>query len=155
MKSHEPNYKHQAPVGYLIHEVAKLLKRRFEEEAKAQGITLPQWRALAQIALHEGISQRELADSIDADPMTISGILDRLEKRGLLTRSVDPTDSRAKMAKLTPEGEDMFRKAREKGFAMYETALQGFTADEREMLKSALCKMRDNLSGVTAELEEV
>ena len=36
----------QAPLGYLIHEVARLLKRRFEDEAKTHGITLPQWRSL-------------------------------------------------------------------------------------------------------------
>ena len=41
------SYKHQAPMGYLIHEVARLMKRRFEEEAKMHGITLPQWRVLA------------------------------------------------------------------------------------------------------------
>jgi MarR family transcriptional regulator, transcriptional regulator for hemolysin len=155
MKSNEPIYKSQAPVGYLIHEVAKLLKRRFEEEAKAQGITLPQWRALAQIALHQNITQRALADSIDADPMTISGILDRLEKRGLLTRFPDPSDSRAKLARLTPEGDRLFAMAKEKGLAMYETAVQGLSEQERETLQSALCKMRDNLLGQAAELEEV
>lgn len=144
----------QAPLGYLIHEVARLLKRRFEDEAKTHGITLPQWRSLAHIALHEGITQRALADAIDADPMTVSGILDRLEKRGLVIRYPDPTDSRAKLAKLTPQGEAMFRKARETGLAMYEAATVGLTDEEREAMKSALCKMRDNLSGQPAELEE-
>jgi MarR family transcriptional regulator for hemolysin len=146
--------KTQAPLGYLIHEVARLLKRRFEDEAKSHGITLPQWRALAHIALHEGITQRALADAIDADPMTVSGILDRLEKRGMIDRSADPSDSRAKLARLTPEGELMFRKARETGLAMYEAATVGLTAEERDAMQSALCKMRDNLSGLTAELEE-
>ena len=38
-----------APLGYLVHEVARLMKRRFEEEARLQGVTLTQWRMLAQI----------------------------------------------------------------------------------------------------------
>ena len=70
------SYKHQAPMGYLIHEVARLMKRRFEEEAKVHGITLPQWRVLAQIALNDGITQVGLATAADTDPMTISGVLD-------------------------------------------------------------------------------
>ena len=102
MKSTDTDFKNSAPLGYLIHEVARLLKRRFEEEAKAHGITLPQWRALAQIALKDNITQRSLADAIDADQMTVSGILDRLEKRGLIDRFPDPKDSRAKLARLIP-----------------------------------------------------
>ena len=50
------------------------------------GITLPQWRALAQISQNESMTQRALAELIDTDPMTISGMLDRLEKRGLIER---------------------------------------------------------------------
>jgi DNA-binding MarR family transcriptional regulator len=146
--------KHRAPLGYLVHEVARLMKRRFEEEAKAHGITLAQWRALGQVATHECISQRELAEQIDADPMTVSGVLDRLEKRGLLERYPDPTDSRAKLARLTPAGERLFQTAREVGLAMYENSVADLSAEERQALQTGLEKMRANLSRQTAELEE-
>ncbi|MBN9360276.1 MULTISPECIES: MarR family transcriptional regulator [unclassified Devosia] len=149
------SYKHQAPMGYLIHEVARLMKRRFEEEAKVHGITLPQWRVLAQIALNDGITQVGLATAADTDPMTISGVLDRLEKRGLIDRYPDPTDSRAKLARLTAEGEEIFTTARKVGLSMYEAALEGVTPDERQTVITALSKMRENLSGQTADLEEV
>lgn len=148
-------YKHQAPMGYLIHEVARLMKRRFEEEARIHGITLPQWRVLGQIALNEGITQVALAAATDADPMTVSGVLDRLEKRGLIDRYADPTDSRAKLARLTAEGEEIFNTARAVGLQMYEAALVGVTPEERQTVISALTKMRDNLTGQAAELEEV
>ena len=155
MKSHEHVDQHQAPLGYLIFEVSRLFKRRFEELAKTNGVTLAQWRTLAQIAVHENITQREIADSIDADPMTVSGILDRLEKRGLIDRFADPSDSRAKVARLTPAGDEMFRQARAVGLAMYESAVVGLSDHERDVVKSALCKMRDNLAALPAELEEV
>ena len=77
------DYKAQAPLGYLIHEVARLMKRRFEDEASMQEVTLPQWRALAHISNQDGMTQKALARAVDTDPMTMSGILDRLEKRGL------------------------------------------------------------------------
>jgi MarR family transcriptional regulator for hemolysin len=151
----EMGMKAQAPLGYLIHEVARLMKRRFDEEARTHGITLPQWRTLAQIAIHEGITQRALADAADTDPMTMSGVLDRLEKRGLIDRYPDPTDSRAKLARLTPAGEEVFNEARRVGLAMFESALEGITPQEREIVISALGKMRANLMGQTAEFEEV
>lgn len=142
-------------MGYLIHEVARLMKRRFDEEARVHGITLPQWRTLAQIAIHEGITQRALAEAIDTDPMTISGVLDRLEKRGLIDRYPDPTDSRAKLARLTPVGTEVFNSAKRVGLAMYESALEGITPSEREIVISALARMRTNLIGQAAEFEEV
>jgi MarR family transcriptional regulator for hemolysin len=154
MKSQQ-TYKHQAPLGYLVHEVARLMKRRFEEEARVHGITLPQWRVLAQIALNEGITQVALAAATDTDPMTVSGVLDRLEKRGLIERYADPTDSRAKFARITAEGERIFTTARKVGLAMYEAALEGVTPEERQIAISALSRMRENLSGQAADLKEV
>lgn len=141
-------------MAYLIFEVARHMKRRFEEQAKSYGITLPQWRALAEVATHDGISQRALADRIDADPMTVSGIMDRLEKRGLIERYADPGDSRAKFARLSPAGEELFRTAHQVGFAMHETAVAGLTPAELEALRSGLEKMSANLSDQPAELEE-
>lgn len=154
MKSQQ-TYKHQAPLGYLIHEVARLMKRRFEEEAKTHGITLPQWRVLGQIAMNEGITQVQIATATEIDPMTVSGVLDRLDKRGLIDRYADPTDSRAKLARLTAEGEALYTTARKVGLAMYEASLEGVTEDEREALIGVLSRMRINLSGQSAELEEV
>ncbi len=149
------DYKTQAPLGYLIHEVARLMKRRFEDEASMQGITLPQWKALAYISANDGITQKALAAAIDTDPMTISGVLDRLEKRGLIERYVDPTDSRAKLARILPEGDEVVRNARRIGLAMYESALDGVSPGDRETVVAVLGKMRGNLIGQTAELEEV
>ena len=142
-------------MGYLIHEVARLMKRRFEEQTRVQGITLPQWRVLAQVALNQGITQVALATATDSDPMTVSSVLERLEKRGLIDRYADPTDSRAKLARLTAEGERIFTTARTVGFAMYEAALEGITPEERQTVISALTKMRDNLAGQAAESEDV
>ncbi len=147
------NFKTRAPMGYLIHEVARLMKRRFEDEARLHDITLPQWRTLSQIALTEGVTQAQLAANIDVDPMTMSGILNRLEKRGLIDRFPDPADSRAKLARLTAEGEALFETARTVGFAMYEAALQGVSKADQDLVVAALSKMRDNLTGQSAEKE--
>lgn len=148
------DYKAQAPLGYLIHEVARLMKRRFEGEASRQEITLPQWRALAHISNQDGMTQKALANAVDTDPMTMSGILDRLEKRGLIERYADPTDNRAKLARITEQGIEVVNSARQIGIAMYEAALEGVSAEDREITVAVLAKMRGNLIGLEAELEE-
>lgn len=146
--------KSRIPLGYLIHEVARLMKRRFEDEAQAHGITLPQWRTLAVMAQNEGIAQSDIATAIDADPMTMSGILDRLDKRGLIERYPDPRDSRAKMARITTEGHALFEEARSVGIAMYESALEGVDASQQQVAIAALTRMRDNLVGQQAREKE-
>ena len=107
-----------APLGHLVHEVARLFRRRFEEEAKVHGITMPQWKALAEIARNPGITQVALAALTDTDPMTMSGILDRLEKRELIERSPDPRDSRAKVVHIASAGVHIVDSARKVGLAI-------------------------------------
>lgn len=146
--------KSRIPLGYLIHEVARLIKRRFEEEAQTHGITLPQWRTLAVIAQNDGVPQSDIAAAIDADPMTMSGILDRLDKRGLIERYPDPKDSRAKMARITAEGHTLFEKARSVGITTYESALEGVDATQQQVAIAALTRMRENLVGQEAREQE-
>jgi MarR family transcriptional regulator for hemolysin len=151
---HNPNFDREKSIGYLVHEVARLFRRRFEDEARTHAVTLPQWRALAEIYRSEGISQVSLAGCIDTDPMTLSGILDRLEKRGLVERYTDPNDSRAKLARLTAEGTELVSTAKNVGRELYENALSGLSATERDRLADGLRRVRDNLNNMTAEEKE-
>jgi len=148
------NLDKEKSVGFLVHEVARLFRRRFEEEARVHGITLPQWRALAEIYKNQGISQVTLASCIDSDPMTLSGILDRLEKRGLVERYPDPNDSRAKLARLTSSGAELVDTARSIGREFYENALAGVSETERARLVAGLTRIRANLNNMTAEEKE-
>jgi DNA-binding MarR family transcriptional regulator len=141
-------------IGFLVHEVARLFRRRFEDEARTHGVTLPQWRALIEIYKSDGISQVTLAGSIDTDPMTMSGILDRLEKRGLIERYPDPNDSRAKLARMTSEGETLVSTARNVGRELYENALNGLSPAEREDLAAGLMCIKNNLTNMTSDQKE-
>ncbi|HQZ12249.1 MAG TPA: MarR family transcriptional regulator [Devosia sp.] len=143
-----------APLGYLIHEVSRQFRRRFEEYAKGQGVTLPQWKAMAEIARNPGITQVALAAAADSDPMTMSGILDRLEKRGFVERSADPRDSRAKIVNLAPGGAAVVERARAVGLTIYARATEGMGADEEAVLRDALERIRGNLAGMDAEEKE-
>ncbi len=143
-----------ASIGYLVREVARLFRRRFEEEASTHGFTLPQWRALAALSRNAGISQVALAASIDIDQMTVSGIVSRLEKRGLIERYPDPNDSRAKLAKLTPAGIELVATAKNVGRALFEDALSGLDVEQREAVTTGLHTIRDNLNRMAAQQKE-
>jgi DNA-binding MarR family transcriptional regulator len=141
-------------ITFLLHEVARLMRRRFEEEASLHGFTMPQWRALAEIYRSEGIAQVSLAAALDIDQMTVSGIVSRLEKRGLIDRYPDPNDSRAKLAKLTPEGLALVTNAKNVGLALYESALDGLSPADRDVMAANLRRIRDNLNAMTVQQKE-
>jgi DNA-binding MarR family transcriptional regulator len=141
-------------IGYLIYEVARLMRRRFEDEASVHGFTLPQWRALAEIYRTEGLAQVSLAAALDVDQMTVSGIVSRLEKRGLIDRYPDPNDSRAKLARLTPAGLALVTDAKNVGRALYENALDGLSPADRETMAAHLRLIRDNLNSMTTQQKE-
>jgi len=137
-----------------IYEVSKLLKREFEEQSRAHGLSLPQWRVIHQLAQVDGVSQVSLAASIDVTPMTMSGIIERLEARGLVERVADPGDSRAKLVRSTAQSRAMAAE----GFAIrnviLENALAGFSDAERIALRELLQRVQSNLSAQSAETKE-
>lgn len=144
----------ERPIGYLVHDVARLYRRRFEEEARAHGLTMPQWRALGTIHWKEAVTQVALASYIDADPMTVSGMLDRLEKRGLIERYAHPEDSRAKLSRLTAAGLELMGDARHMGAELYQNSLVGLSEAERQAVISGLTRIRDNLVNLGPEADQ-
>lgn len=133
-------------IGTLLHDVTRLLRRRLEDEAKRQGLTLAQWRTLVIIHKQDGIAQVALAAHIDCDAMTLSGILDRLEKRGLVERIVHPEDSRAKLTRLTEAGQAVMAQSENVISHVAAVALDGLNADARLALVDSLTRIRTNLS---------
>jgi MarR family transcriptional regulator, transcriptional regulator for hemolysin len=78
----------------LIHDVARTIRTKFDQRARASGMTRAQWHILARVEKQPGLSQSELAAILDVEPITVARLVDRLEKRGLLERRPDPTDRR-------------------------------------------------------------
>lgn len=68
------------------------------------GVTGPQRLVLRIVGRQPGVAASEIAEALDLHPSTLTGILARLEKRGYLTRDVDPSDRRRARFRLTPRG---------------------------------------------------
>ena len=93
-----------------------------------------QARALHELDLDRPISMRELAERLKSDPSNLTGLIDRLEARGLVERRPDPTDRRIKGLALTPAG----ARLRERLFALLYSAPPSVAAlsehDQRGLL---------------------
>jgi len=83
----------QPNVGAMLHDVARLIRRRFERRARQTGlpITRQQARALLLIARHEGLSQAAIATMLDVEPIALVRLLDRLHEEGLVERRAHAT----------------------------------------------------------------
>jgi len=96
----------QPNIGALMHDVSRLMRRRFERRARQTGlaITRQQARALLSVARNEGLSQAAIATLLDIEPIALVRLLDRLHEEGLVERRLHPTDRRVRTLWLTPLG---------------------------------------------------
>jgi MarR family transcriptional regulator, lower aerobic nicotinate degradation pathway regulator len=95
----------EAQPGHYIRRLQQIAVGIFLEEAAGTGITPVQFAALVAVREHPGIDQRTLAAHIAFDTSTIGGVVDRLERDGLMQRQTSPTDRRARVLNLTPAGQ--------------------------------------------------
>lgn len=88
-------------LGFLLHDVARLLRKRLEQNARESGLTRSQWQVLAYLAQNEGINQSGLADLLDVEPITLGRLVDKLQALRLIERRPHPTVRRVWTRRLT------------------------------------------------------
>lgn len=150
-----PSSSTYSPLGYLLHDVARLMRRRFEEHARDHQLTLPQWRVLAQLSHNDDLSQVTLAGLVESDPMTLSGIIQRLETRNAVERVPNPADSRAKLIRLTPEGRALVVEMKELAGPIRDHAMAGVSPEDIEATIRTLIRIRENLNPQNVPVKEV
>ncbi len=92
---------------YLLFDTARLLRIEAGKRARARGLARGEFSALAILARAPGITQRELAQRLDVEPITVARLLDRLAARGLVERRPDPRDRRVWRLHPGPEAGKM------------------------------------------------
>src|SRR5215471_6987050 len=97
-------------LGFLLHEVSRLLRRRLDGRARTLGLTRAQWSVLAHLSRYEGINQTALADILEIEPITLVHQLDRLEAAGWIERRLDANDRRVRLLYLTALGRQILGK---------------------------------------------
>jgi DNA-binding MarR family transcriptional regulator len=134
--------------GFLLARTYRFYVQRFEQRASELGLTLSQCRVLVQLAQHEGMSQAELAELANIEPMTLVRILDRMESDSWVERRHDPADRRARRLYLKPRGRPLLEKIWRLSDATREEAFAGILHSQAELLISLLEKINDNLAAL-------
>ena len=88
-------------VGFLLHDVSRRMRKRFDQRARGVGLTRAQWRVLVHLGPRQGINQTALAEILELDSVSLGRHIDRLEETGWLERRPDPSDRRAWQLYLT------------------------------------------------------
>ncbi|MEK1872940.1 MAG: MarR family transcriptional regulator [Rhizobium altiplani] len=132
-------------LGFLLHDVARLLRKRFEQRARCLGLSRSQWQTLAYLRSNEGIHQSGLAEILEIEPITLVRILDKLADRGLIERRQHPTDRRIWLLYVREEAHPLLAEMRELGDLTRGEAFAGIPSEQRDQLFDILTEMKTNL----------
>jgi MarR family transcriptional regulator, transcriptional regulator for hemolysin len=88
-------------------ESSRFLRNYIDHRAKGRGTTRAQWIVLFRLREQEGLSQVDLADVLELQPISLVRLLDRLVEHGLVERRHDPRDRRANRLFLTASGRQL------------------------------------------------
>ena len=134
--------------GFLVHDVSRLIKRRFDRKARQTGlpITRRQAAVVLYIARNEGVSQSEVATWLDLEPIALVRMLDKLNEEGLVERRSHPTDRRVRTLWLTAAARLVVTQILAINKAIREEAFAGMPAHARDTVIDILDGIKGNLA---------
>ena len=132
-------------LSFLLADVARLYRRRFDIKSRGLGITRPQWQVLAVLTRYEGANQAFLADYLEVEPITLSRMIDRMADAGLIERRPDPSDRRAWRLFATQAGWDLRARMVAVATEIEDEAFDGVAPEAKALLTDILGQVRDKL----------
>ena len=133
-------------LGPMLGHCAHLARERMDARMSRFGMTPAQTHVLRNLRLNGGqMPQRELLENLRVKPSTVNGILDRMEEKGLVERSVSGTDARQRVVALTPAGIEREVEAEQSFLEAEALIARGLTEEETNTLRSLLERVIHNL----------
>jgi DNA-binding MarR family transcriptional regulator len=132
-------------IAWLVPDVARLLRRDFDRRVRSLGLTQAQWRAIAHLALNEGINQTELAERLEVKPITLARLIDRMQHAGWVERVADVNDRRVTRLFLTQSVQPMLKELQGHAESAVNDVLRKISKANRKILVQALQQMKVNL----------
>ena len=133
-------------LDFLIHDAARLIRRRFEAKASGSGLSAAQWRLLVRVAKEPGVPQARLAELLEIEPISVSRLVDRMEDGGWIERRSDATDRRVRLIFPTDKSREAYGKVKSMVGEVYEAALSGLSPEARRATIDGLKAIINNLS---------
>jgi len=138
---------HREPTfGFLVSDVARMLRRVFDQRARQIGLSLAQARALLYLARCEGINQACLAVLLEVQPISLARLLDRMGAAGWIERRADPGDRRVHLLYLTDKARPLIDELQRMSAETRADALAGFSEAEKDMAMRLMTRVHGNLS---------
>jgi DNA-binding MarR family transcriptional regulator len=133
--------------GFILHDVARLMRTAYDRRMKALGLTRSQWWVLTHLYRNDGVTQSELADILEIEKPTLGRLLDRLASNGWIRREEHAQDRRAKRVCLTEEVKPAMKAMREAAAELRRDALAGLTPEQQTQFVDTLIAVKANLGG--------
>ncbi len=137
--------KPRADLLVLLNDLARLIRTEADKRARSHGMTRAQWMILSRLERAPGMSQRELAEILEVEPITVGRLVDRLEGRLLVERRPDPDDRRIWRLHLTPEAAPVLSALDVQREAIRKLVSEGVSEPALDQLTETLLRMKANI----------
>lgn len=133
----------ETSVGFLLAKAHQRLFAHFREALTPYGITPQQFALLAFLWKNDALTQVELSEKTQIDRSTTGGLIDRLQKAGLVERHPNPNDRRSFLVQLTPRGRALEKDLTSLALQVRKRFTSRLSDKEYDLLSELLEKLRD------------
>ncbi len=123
--------------------LARLIRTEVDKRARAHGMTRAQWAILIRLQAQPGLLQKELAELLEVEPITVARLIDRLESRAMVERRPDPSDRRCWRLHLTDASRTLLGEINENLDDVAGILCDGLSDTEVEGVATGLEHLRD------------
>jgi len=127
----------------VMRDLAFKITKKGREALNEIGLTPPQFNLMAHLYFNGPLNQTNLSKDLYLAKSTISGIVERLEKRRFVKRAKREKDRRSEIVLLTPAGEEVIKRVIDKRVDFLRKITQELTEDEKEKLFELLTRMKE------------
>ncbi len=142
----ETNNLNKKPVIILLGDLARLHFSQVHTLLAQIGVYRGQPPILYILCKKDGVMQKEIADSLNLTPATITDTLQRMEKARLLERRTDPEDGRISRVYITEKGKEVKKQVDDIIKNIDEETFKGLTVEEKQLFRQLVLRMITNLT---------
>ena len=135
-------------IGFLISDVARLMRTAFDRRVRRLGLTRSQWLVINRLHRRPGATQSELADMLEVEKATAGRMVDRMEKKGWVVRRPDATDRRVNRLHLPAEADLIQLRLAQIADRTVDDALALLSLAEREQFSEWMWRVKRRLQAM-------
>lgn len=131
---------------FLLNDLGRLLRTEFDKRARSHGMTRAQWVILVWLDRRPGLSQKELAELLEVEPISVARLVDRLERRGMVERRPDERDRRIWRLHLRQAGARLLADVERCRRELRGVLLEGLDRPAVTTITEGMLRMKANVS---------